>query len=121
RCELRGVDALLAVEPQGARDAAGALEAGGVLVAGVGTVHAAQAVGARGRDDRLHRRMPAVAGIDLVVRVELADAGRGHPHRGGEIAGPEDQRLQPRRGARDLARVEKAAGVLDLRLYPDRP
>src|ERR1017187_116208 len=61
--KLARVNALLAIEAQCPRDAAGALKAGGILVCGIRAVHAAQAVGPCGGDNPVHYGMPPMAGI----------------------------------------------------------
>ena len=65
--QLRGVNALLAVEPHRQRDATRSRETGFIGVAGIGAIDATQVVDARGGHDGVHHRVPAVAGIDLVV------------------------------------------------------
>ncbi len=117
--ELAGMDALLAVEPHRAGDAARALEAGGVLVRGVRTVETAQSVGPRRGHDAVHGRVPAVPRVELVVGVELADARRRHPHRRRVVPGAEDEGVEPRRRRRDLPQVDVAQGALDLGLDAD--
>ena len=72
----RGVNTLLAIEAHGARNAAGALEAGGVLISRIGAVQAAQSVSARRSHNGVHHRVPAMPGIDLVVLVGFADIRR---------------------------------------------
>ena len=71
------------------------------------------------RDDRVHHRVPAMSGIQLVVRVERPDARRRHAHRRRVVAGAEDQRFQSRRRLRDLAHPDEARRGLDLRLDAD--
>ena len=63
RLELRRMDALLAVEPHRAGNAARAFESGEIAVVGVRSVDAAQSVRARACDDAVHRRMPAMPGV----------------------------------------------------------
>ena len=93
--QLAWMDTLLAVEADRPRDAAGALEAGGVLVGGEWTIQALQSVGPRRGDDRVHHRVVAMAWIGIVAGIQLADRRRRHLHRRRVITLAEDQRGQP--------------------------
>src|SRR6187455_1036678 len=113
------MNALFAVEAERLRDATGTLETRRVLEPRIGPVHAAKPVGARGSDDGVHHGVPAVPGIDLVVRVTLPNGSRWHPHRRSVVACTEDERLEPWRRFSDLSRIEIARGSFDLCLDPD--
>src|SRR4030095_6914221 len=119
RLELRRMNALLAIEAERLRDATGPFETRGVLETGIGAVHAAKSVGARGSDDGVHDGVPAMPGIDLIVRVTLADGRRWHTHRRGVVTCTEDDRLEPGRRFSNLSRVQITRSRLDLRFDPD--
>src|SRR5262245_789940 len=110
------MDALLAIEAHRQRDPARSRETRGIRVAGIRPVEAAQIVDARGGDDRLHNRMPAMAWINLVVLVRLANRRRRHPHRGGVVASAEDQRLEALRSTGNLDGIDEPARRFNLRL-----
>ena len=77
----------------------------GVLVGGVRRVDGVDARGAGGGEHLHPGEVPEVAGV-LADGIEVAvDAG---PQRGRQVAGAEDDRLEPVAGPRDLGRVRPA-------------
>ena len=117
--ELRRMNALLAVEAQRQRDPARAGEAGGIRVrrhrdhpgsGGRWRAPPRRSCASRrasdGRDRSRRARRPR-----RCRRRACASTPRNRR--------PEDQRLEPRRRARDLARMEEAARRLDLRFDAD--
>src|ERR1700741_2516580 len=113
------MNALFAVEAERLRDATGTLETRRVLEPRIRPVHATKPVGTRGGDDGVHDSVPAMTGIDLVVRITLPDRRRWHPHRRGIVACAEDERLEPWRRFRDLSRVDITCRGFDLGFDPD--
>ena len=94
-----------------------AAQAIGVAHRGVRAVDRLQPVRPGGHQHPQVRIVERVAA--RVVRRLDADLQRPHPEAGHEVGGPEDQRLQPGRGAGDLLHRRQPARVLDLRLDPD--
>src|SRR6185503_13485519 len=81
---------------------------------GVRTVHAPESVRTRCGDDRVHDGMPAMSGIELVIRIVDADTCRWHVHRRRIVSHAEDQRLESRRGRCDFADPQETSRGLDL-------
>src|SRR6202012_3989956 len=88
----------------------------GVLVVGEGGVDRVDAGRARGDNDPRAGVVPDVAG-EVDERIEVGVDAR--PLGGGEVAGPEDDRLKPVAGGGDLVHVLQALGLLDQHLKPD--
>ena len=55
-----------------------------------------------------------MAGVEIVVGIEFADARHWHAHRCREIAGAENQGFEARRRLRDFAGIEESGGGFDL-------
>ena len=88
----------------------------GVLVGRVRRVDGVDARGPGGGEHLHAGEVPEVAGV-LADRVEVAvDPG---PQRGRQVAGAEDDRLEPVAGPGDLGRVGQPLGLLDQHLEPD--
>ena len=116
RGDLVRVQHPLAVEAQGRGPAGDLAVPAGVADLQVGAVDGLQVTGARGDQDA---HQDVVVGVRRVPGRLLADHQRLHVDRGHEVRGPEDDRLQPRRGGGDLFDVHQPPGVLDLGLDAD--
>src|SRR5829696_4855846 len=114
--DLGGVDRPLAVEAEKAGVHRAAAEALGVLVGRIGGVDGVDAGGSRRGDDLEPGEVPEVAGV-LADRVEIAvDPGA---LRRRQVAGAEDDGLQPVARPGDLDGVGQSLGLLDEHLERD--
>ncbi len=109
RRELRGVDRPLAVEAEltGPRDCSG--EGGIDRHAEIGPVDRLQPVCAGRQQQHLLGGTPTI---------EISRGRAGAAERDGEVGVAEDQRVEPRRRARDLLHARQAGRRLDQRLHP---